>query len=282
MKVLLPLMRAAYALRSTQLSATMTGEYFDDFGVGTTTTTTTTGLARQLPPLSEGSRRVVLVRHAETDWNARGLLQGGSFDVQLNDAGRQQAARLAAELTAAVPRLDVVVSSHLHRASETADIVQQAFGNRGDSTSIRIINHKFAEMKFGDLEGTVIRGPDCTDETRRKFQDWNAVMHANKSLPWPGSGESINDVEQRATAGLNQILRGFPDAQHIGIVGHGRFNKVLLMSLLGLQGKDSIQQGNTGINVLDVDQDGNWKAHAINYLAHTKTTATTKRANKKE
>eukprot|EP00977_Amphora_coffeiformis_P021142 scaffold8888_cov161-Amphora_coffeaeformis.AAC.8 len=41
------------------------------------------------------------------------------------------------------------------------------------------------------------------------------------------------------------------------------------MSLLGLTGKGSIQQGNTGINVIDVDRHGKWKAHAINYLRHT-------------
>ena len=259
MKVLLPFLRTAYTFRSFQLSATE-----HPFSEGTMTTTT--ALARQLPALPEGSRRVILVRHAETDWNARGLMQGGGFDVELNEQGRQQAQVLADELRHSLPKVDVVVSSHLARAAETADIVSSTFATDGP---VRIINHKFGEMRFGDLEGLAIRGPNCKDETRRKFQAFNNIMHENKSIPWPGNaGESIKDVEERANAGLSQILRGFPGCDHFCVVAHGRFNKILLMSLLGLTGKNSIQQGNTGINVLDVDRNGKWKAHAINYLDH--------------
>eukprot|EP00977_Amphora_coffeiformis_P007147 scaffold1555_cov173-Amphora_coffeaeformis.AAC.27 len=89
MKVLLPFLRTAYVFRSMQLSGTTEhpyNNYADEGnGRGTLTTTTptmatTTELARQLPVLAEGSRRVILVRHAETDWNARGCVQGGGFD----------------------------------------------------------------------------------------------------------------------------------------------------------------------------------------------------------
>ena len=273
MKVLLPFLRSAYAFRSMQLAAEPA-----DFGKPTvvtsrgTSASTPTGLARHLPELAPDSRRVVLVRHASTDWNARGLLQGGGFDVQLNEEGQAQAKALANELRRALPQLDVVVSSHLARSSETADIVSQTFRDHPATAAhhhIRIINHKFAEMRFGEMEGLAIKGPNCKDETRRKFRDWNSIMHENHSIPWPGGGESIRDVQKRAHAGLAQILLGFPDCQHICIVGHGRFNKILLMSLLGLTSKDCIQQGNTGINVIDVDRHGSWKAHAIDYLEHT-------------
>ena len=220
MKVLLPLLRTTYAFRSMQLSATADPSPFDE-GYGmmtkttTATTTTMTGLARQLPPLADGSRRVILVRHAETDWNTRGLMQGGGFDVELNDQGRLQAQNLADELRNSFPKVDVVASSHLARASETADIVASTFSS--DDSPIRIINHKFGEMRFGDLEGLAVRGPDCLDETRRRIQDWNHIMHENKSIPWPGTaGESIQDVEQRANAGLAQILRGFPGCHRPG------------------------------------------------------------------
>ena len=266
MKVFLPVLRTAYAFRSMQLSATE--HPYAEGGARGTLTRTTTELARQLPALAEGSRRVILVRHSETDWNARGLMQGGGFDVDLNDDGRHQAQILADELRNSLPKVDIVVSSHLARSSETADIVSTAFEV---DRPVRIINHKFGEMRFGDLEGLAIRGPECTDETRRRFQTFNSIMHENKDVPWPGaSGESLREVEERANSGLSQILRGFPDCDHFCVVAHGRFNKVLLMSLLGLTGKDSIQQGNTGINVIDVDRKGNWKAHAINYLRHTK------------
>lgn len=274
MKVLLPLFRSGYAFRSFQLAAAASENQLPvTMDVPTTTSPSTSFLAQRLPPLMEGSKRIILVRHAETDWNTRGLIQGGGFDVELNEDGHAQAQVLADELHHAFGDvgLDVVVSSHLARSEQTANIVSQAFLQGGAAatrkTPVRIINHKFGEMHFGNFEGLAIRGPECNDETRARFHDMGAIMHENKDVSWPG-GESFHDVERRALAGLQQVLCGFADAQHVCIVAHGRFNKILLMALLGLTGKDSIQQGNTGINVLDVDSNEKWKAHAINYLEH--------------
>jgi broad specificity phosphatase PhoE len=62
---------------------------------------------------------LLLVRHGETDWNRDGRWQGGS-DTELNDLGREQARALAGELNGGI---DVVYSSDLARARETAEIV---------------------------------------------------------------------------------------------------------------------------------------------------------------
>lgn len=62
--------------------------------------------------------RIVLVRHGESTWNADGRWQGQA-DPPLTDRGRDQA-RLAA---ASLPDVDLVASSDLHRASETARLL---------------------------------------------------------------------------------------------------------------------------------------------------------------
>ena len=59
-----------------------------------------------------------LVRHGETDWNARQIVQG-TTDIPLNERGLEQAAR-ARELMKNIP-LDVIYSSPLVRAFRTAD-----------------------------------------------------------------------------------------------------------------------------------------------------------------
>ncbi|WUS75619.1 histidine phosphatase family protein [Kribbella sp. NBC_01245] len=68
---------------------------------------------------------ICLVRHGETAWNSEGRLQGRE-DVPLNDRGRDQARKLADAL--AVDRWDLLVSSPLCRAWETATIMAARLG----------------------------------------------------------------------------------------------------------------------------------------------------------
>lgn len=69
--------------------------------------------------------QLLLARHGETDWNAVGRWQGHA-NPPLNDTGRAQAAELAERLAAA--GIEVVVSSDLARAAETAAIVAGRLG----------------------------------------------------------------------------------------------------------------------------------------------------------
>jgi probable phosphoglycerate mutase len=88
---------------------------------------------------------VALVRHGETDWNAERRLQGSS-DIPLNDTGRAQA--LAAARRLRDRRWDVLVSSPLSRAWETADIIGAHLGLERSSTYPEL-----SERHFGEAEG---------------------------------------------------------------------------------------------------------------------------------
>jgi len=63
---------------------------------------------------------IYLVRHGETDWNKKKLIQGIT-DVPLNKKGEKQAKELAQKLTHV--RFDAVFSSDLIRAKRTAEII---------------------------------------------------------------------------------------------------------------------------------------------------------------
>ena len=69
--------------------------------------------------------KLAFIRHAETAWNATGRWQGHA-DTPLNATGNEQAARLARRL--AHWPLDVVLSSDLQRAAETARPVARQNG----------------------------------------------------------------------------------------------------------------------------------------------------------
>src|SRR5947209_14811221 len=64
---------------------------------------------------------LLLIRHGQTTWNVEHRLPGLLPGVDLNDIGRQQAARLADALS--VIPISAVISSPLERARETAEIL---------------------------------------------------------------------------------------------------------------------------------------------------------------
>ena len=71
-------------------------------------------------------KKLILVRHGETDWNAEGRIQG-MLDVPLNALGMQQAALTAAELARSIDMADMV-SSDLVRTRETTTPIAEATG----------------------------------------------------------------------------------------------------------------------------------------------------------
>lgn len=85
-----------------------------------------------------------VVRHGETDWNAKGLIQGHT-DVPLNEEGKKQALDLARELKEIGFR--AIFASDLKRAQETAVIIA-----RLHKKSV-ITTHLLRERTFGPFEG---------------------------------------------------------------------------------------------------------------------------------
>jgi len=124
---------------------------------------------------------LILVRHGETDANARGLLLGRD-DPALNDRGRQQAQALAA----ALPTDARVISSPLLRARETAD----AFGVGVE------IDERWIEMDYGDLDGQP--ASSVPDEVWR-------CWHADAEFV-PANGESVAAVGRRVREACQELV----------------------------------------------------------------------------
>lgn len=89
-----------------------------------------------------------LIRHGETRWNAERRLQGWR-DIALNQTGIEQAEHLARHLKSAqfTERIDVIVSSDLSRAQQTATLAAGHFGYPIVTT------RELRERNFGIYEG---------------------------------------------------------------------------------------------------------------------------------
>ncbi len=92
-------------------------------------------------------RRVLMVRHGETDWNVANRWQGW-IDIPLNQRGVQQAQAKAAELSNTNCQFAAVASSDLSRAHETATVLKSILG-----IDTHFVHEGFRERFGGDWQG---------------------------------------------------------------------------------------------------------------------------------
>ncbi|HZP37933.1 MAG TPA: histidine phosphatase family protein [Methylomirabilota bacterium] len=197
--------------------------------------------------------RVLLVRHAETEWNRERRFQGWR-DIPLSAAGCAQA-ECAARLLAETP-LTAVWSSPLARARETAAIIAAPHRLAVQESEA------FKEMGFGEWEGLT------RDEVRARFPEAHrAWAEAPAEARWPGA-ETLAAVRARALQGL-QALRAAHAGQTIALVSHGITGRILILEALGL-GLDRLwtfHLSSTGISELEFRED--WTTlHRMNSLIH--------------
>src|SRR5205807_6477394 len=104
---------------------------------------------------------LLLVRHGETDWNRDGRWQGHS-DTRLNERGREQARELAGQIDG----VDVIYSSDLARARETAEILAAELG-------IEVhVDQRLRERGFGAWEG--LTSTEIEDRDAESHRRWRA------------------------------------------------------------------------------------------------------------
>lgn len=104
----------------------------------------------------------MLVRHGESEWNARKRWQGQA-DSPLSPVGRQQAAAVAEQLTSQHPRprFSAVWASDLGRARSTAEVLAGAVG----IGRVRL-DPRLREAEAGPWEGLT------PDEIERSWPGW--------------------------------------------------------------------------------------------------------------
>lgn len=148
---------------------------------------------------------LVLLRHGQTTWNERRIVQGHDDGASLTDEGRAQVHHVLGELRG--EHFDSVVSSDLRRAVETAQIVARSLGL---TTSV---DPAVRERCFGVLEG----GPvDAATPVLTGIDDEWVVDESAR----PAGGESLDDLYRRTAAFVERAALDFP-GQRLLVVTHG-------------------------------------------------------------
>ena len=134
---------------------------------------------------------ICIIRHGETDWNKRGILQGW-LDVPINAQGREQAQQMALGLYEA--GIDVVWSSPLARALETAKIVAATLQIPQPS-----VNDGLKERNFGAIQG--IPKDELAELNPAQLEQ---ILRRNPAAQFVG-GESMDEFADRVLGAISSI-----------------------------------------------------------------------------
>jgi len=155
--------------------------------------------------------KLILVRHGQTDWNLNKRIQSYT-DIPLNELGRKQAQDTAIKLRDV--KIDVIYSSPLSRAYETAKIIAQYHNG------IELIKEPaFTELNMGKWEGLFSKeAQECIPECSQWLKDPFSVT--------PPSGESTLDLKKRLISKLTEITKLWQD-KNICLVAHQMTNTII-------------------------------------------------------
>jgi probable phosphoglycerate mutase len=189
---------------------------------------------------------IYLIRHGETEGNARRILQ--QPETPLSDRGLEQAGRLAARLAGA--GIAAILSSDFARAAMTADALAAATGAPLEHEPL------LQERSFGDLRG-------------QAYDD----LHARGIAPFaedyaPPGGESWEVFHARVDAAWEMVERAAArTGGHLAVVTHGLVCHSLVSRVLGGQpDRDAVVTfPNTALSIAEGPP---WRLTLVGCAAH--------------
>ena len=212
-----------------------------------------------------------MVRHAETEWNAGGRLQGHS-DTPLNDVGMRQAASLRARMQEIQPT--GLYSSDLSRCVQTARAALGLGpeGNEMDTISISRaglahpalceIRKDLRERCFGEWEG--MTGAGIAERYPEEHQAW--ITRVPGFCP-PGA-ETRRQVVDRVKAMLEEVVRRDPGGR-IVLFTHGGVISAAISYIFGAPPTPTlrVRLDNAGLTTLRKRHD-RWELVRLNDVCH--------------
>ncbi len=167
--------------------------------------------------------RLVLMRHGQSQWNLENRFTGFK-DVELSAQGVEEAKVSGRNIAKAGITFDVVFTSTLKRAYNTAEIALREAGQEGLIAGM-IKHDDMRERDYGDLTGL------NKDETRQKYGEEQVHIWRRSYDVQPPAGESLQDVvEKRVRPYFEAVIKPQLDAgKNILVAAHGNSLRALLI-----------------------------------------------------
>ena len=178
------------------------------------------------------SRNLILVRHGQSEWNAKNLFTGWK-DPGLTDQGVSEAKNAGKLILEQNIEFDVMYTSMLSRAQKTGDIILGILNHK----EIPIIkNEALNERHYGSLAGL------NKDDARKKWGDEQVhIWRRSFDIP-PPDGESLKDTADRVLPYFEtEIMPKVISGSSILIAAHGNSLRALIMKLDSISSEDIVK-----------------------------------------
>ena len=172
-------------------------------------------------------KNILLIRHGQSEWNKLNLFTGFK-NIELSEQGIEEANKAGQNFKNLDIKFNIVFTSELKRAQETAKIILQNLGqwdflnNEGKIIS----NINLNERDYGDLTGLNKK------ETAEKFGEEQVHKWRRGYSDQPPNGESLEDVVRRVTKYFEEVIKPAIQSNendNILIAAHGNSLRALLI-----------------------------------------------------
>tara|TARA_Y100001933_G_scaffold205677_1_gene208295 strand:+ start:3327 stop:3926 length:600 start_codon:yes stop_codon:yes gene_type:complete len=195
---------------------------------------------------------IYILRHAETDYNKKGIIQGSEVDSNINSTGILQSDKFYSKYKDI--EFDKVFVSNLKRTYQTV------------KNFIEINNIPFEKLKeFNEISWGVNQGKnDDLKDYKKLIDTWLDGELDNKFE----RGESPNEMVIRLVEGFKYIISH--NLERVLLCIHGRALRILLSELLDkdLTKMDKYPHSNTGLYIMKYVDEENVRIMKSNLRDH--------------
>ena len=172
-------------------------------------------------------KNILLIRHGQSEWNKLNLFTGFK-NIELSEQGIEEANKAGQNFKNLDIKFNIVFTSELKRAQETAKIILQNLdqwdflNNEGKIIS----NINLNERDYGDLTGLNKK------ETAEKFGEEQVHKWRRGYSDQPPNGESLEDVVRRVKKYFVEVIKPAIQSNendNILIAAHGNSLRALLI-----------------------------------------------------
>lgn len=183
------------------------------------------------------TKKIYIVRHGQTDYNLRGVVQGRGINASLNETGRKQAEAFYKYYED--EPFDIIYTSTLKRTVESVE----RFIQKG-------INHQQLE-ELDEIDWGVYEGKETNYEDKEFFRDITIRWSQGEVGLAIEGGESPYEVAQRQQRAI-EIFKS-TEADKILVSMHGRAMRIIMTQLLNIPLEEMDQFGHHNLCLYELE-----------------------------